>query len=34
VKIIADEAEIKEMNIGDKVMVASKAFNPVIQKIN
>jgi molybdate transport system ATP-binding protein len=34
VKIIADEAEIKEMNVGDKVMVASKAFNPVIQKIN
>lgn len=34
VKIIAQESEIKEMNIGDKVMVASKAFNPVIFKIN
>ncbi len=33
VKIIAQESEIKEMNIGDKVMVASKAFNPVIFKI-
>jgi len=28
VKVIADESEVKELNIGDKVMVASKAFNP------
>ncbi len=34
VKVIADETEIKDMNVGDKVMVASKAFNPIIQKIN
>jgi len=34
VKIIAQESEVKEMKIGDKVMVASKAFNPVIFKIS
>ncbi|SHJ16132.1 molybdate transport system ATP-binding protein [Aquimarina spongiae] len=33
VKVIADKEEIKTMNIGDKVLVASKAFNPVLQKI-
>lgn len=33
VKIIAQQSEINEFNIGDKVLVASKAFNPVIQKI-
>lgn len=32
VKVIADESEVKELNIGDKVMVASKAFNPLIKK--
>ncbi len=34
VKVIADEKEAKELTIGDKVMVASKAFNPVVKKIN
>lgn len=34
VKIVADESEIQNMKIGDRVMVASKAFNPLIQKIN
>lgn len=33
VKVIADESEIKTMAPGDKVMVASKAFNPLIRKI-
>ncbi len=34
VKVMADEQEGKLLKIGDKVMVASKAFNPVIQKIS
>ncbi|MGH2563177.1 MAG: sulfate/molybdate ABC transporter ATP-binding protein [Ginsengibacter sp.] len=33
VKIVAAETEAKGINIGDKVLVASKAFNPVLQKI-
>ncbi len=31
VKIVAEEAEANAMNIGNKVMVASKAFNPVLR---
>lgn len=34
VKIIAQESELENLNIGDKVGVASKAFNPVIYKID
>ncbi|WP_411028828.1 ABC transporter ATP-binding protein [Spongiimicrobium sp. 3-5] len=34
VKVIALEAEIKDLKVGDKVIVASKAFNPVIYKID
>lgn len=34
VKIVAEEDEIKTMTIGDKIIVASKAFNPLLQKIN
>lgn len=34
VKVIADESEVKTMEPGDKVMVASKAFNPLIRKID
>ncbi len=34
VKIVAEETEIKTMTIGDKVIVASKAFNPLLQKIH
>ncbi len=33
VKVIAQESEIKQLQIGDRVLVASKAFNPVIYKI-
>ena len=33
VKVIAESKEHKELSIGDRVVVASKAFNPVIQKI-
>jgi molybdate transport system ATP-binding protein len=34
VKVVADESEIISLAIGDKVLVASKAFNPIIRKIN
>ena len=34
VKIVAEEDEISTMKIGDKVIVASKAFNPILRKIN
>lgn len=33
VKVIADEHEARNLAIGDKVLVASKAFNPVIRKV-
>lgn len=33
VKIVAEENEISSMNVGDKVIVASKAFNPILRKI-
>ncbi|MFY0652400.1 MAG: ABC transporter ATP-binding protein [Cyclobacteriaceae bacterium] len=33
VKIVADESEASVLAVGDKVIVASKAFNPVIRKI-
>lgn len=33
VKIIATEEEIKELKVGESVMVISKAFNPIIIKI-
>jgi molybdate transport system ATP-binding protein len=34
VKIVAVESEIQTMKVGDKVIVASKAFNPLLQKIS
>ncbi|WP_106791517.1 ATP-binding cassette domain-containing protein [Aquimarina sp. Aq78] len=34
VKIVAEENDIKTIAVGDKVIVASKAFNPLLQKIN
>lgn len=34
VKIIAMEEEIKDLNIGNKVLISSKAFNPIITKID
>ena len=33
VKVVANEAEIKGIQAGDKVLLASKAFNPMISKI-
>jgi len=33
VKVIATENEIHQYKIGQKVVVASKAFNPIIQII-
>lgn len=34
VKTIAMEEEITDLNIGDKVLIASKAFNPILTKID
>ncbi|WP_341225545.1 ATP-binding cassette domain-containing protein [uncultured Arcticibacterium sp.] len=34
VKIVADKNEIEPLSKGDKVFVASKAFNPIIHKVN
>ncbi|WP_109851154.1 ATP-binding cassette domain-containing protein [Aquimarina sp. AU58] len=34
VKIVAEDDDIKTITVGDKVIVASKAFNPLLQKIN
>ncbi len=33
VKVVAEENELKDINIGDTVIVASKAFNPIFQKV-
>ena len=33
VRIVAEKQEINNMNVGDKVMVISKAFNPILRKI-
>lgn len=33
VKVVAQDSEVNDLNIGDRVMVASKAFNPIIYKI-
>jgi molybdate transport system ATP-binding protein len=34
IKVVATEYEIKDFRIGQKVLVASKAFNPIIQIIS
>lgn len=34
VKVIAEENTAADLHIGDKVLVTSKAFNPIIQKAN
>ncbi|MCL4119724.1 UNVERIFIED_CONTAM: hypothetical protein GTU68_004297 [Idotea baltica] len=34
VKVIAQASEVNEMEVGDKVVVASKAFNPIIYKVD
>jgi molybdate transport system ATP-binding protein len=33
VKVVSEESEGKHLQIGDKVLVASKAFNPIIRKL-
>ena len=33
VKVVATKSETAHLKVGDKVMVASKAFNPLIKKI-
>lgn len=33
IKVVAVEEDIERLEVGSKVMVASKAFNPIIQKI-
>ena len=34
VKVVADKEEIENLNSGDTVLLSSKAFNPIIQKIS
>jgi len=34
IKVIASENEVESLSVGDKVMIVSKAFNPLILKIN
>jgi molybdate transport system ATP-binding protein len=34
VKVIANKDEATTLEVGDKVLIASKAFNPIIHKIN
>ena len=34
VKVVADESEVKKYSIGERVIVASKAFNPIIKKLH
>ena len=34
VKVIADQSDAQDLKVGDKVLVASKAFNPIIRKIS
>ena len=33
VKVVADDNEANNLNVGDKVLIASKAFNPIIHKL-
>ncbi len=34
VKVVAQEEEIRDLRVGDRVLVASKAFNPVLYKLD
>ncbi len=34
VKIVAEESEVKTLTVGDQVIVASKAFNPLLQRVS
>ena len=33
VRVVGDETDVKSLRLGDKVLVATKAFNPLIRKI-
>ncbi|MCM4174039.1 molybdenum ABC transporter ATP-binding protein [Arenibacter sp. TNZ] len=33
IKVVSDRSEVSDLKVGDKVLVASKAFNPIIQKL-
>jgi molybdate transport system ATP-binding protein len=33
VKVVADDDDANKINVGDKVLIASKAFNPIIHKL-
>jgi len=33
VKVVADESEVDSLSPGDRLLVASKAFNPIIRKL-
>jgi molybdate transport system ATP-binding protein len=33
VKVVADPTEVQGLQIGDKILTSSKAFNPIIQKL-
>jgi molybdate transport system ATP-binding protein len=34
VKVVAQEKEVRGLSVGDRVLVASKAFNPVLRKLD
>lgn len=34
VKVVANDSEVEGMEVGDRVLIASKAFNPIIHKIS
>lgn len=34
VKVVADEADIRNLRVGDTVLLASKAFNPILYKLS
>lgn len=34
VKIVADETEGTNLNVGDNILISAKAFNPIIQKLD
>ncbi len=34
VKVIGEKEEVKDLKVGERVMVASKAFNPIIKKLH
>ncbi len=34
VKVVVDDDEAKKLRVGDKVLIASKAFNPIIYKLD